>query len=145
MALDQRRLIVQQFGLAQRPRIVRNPAAVELLPLLAGCVEAVALSQKESERPRLGGRQLGEALPPTEPGSLAFFLTERYCLYAACEKGQRLYRGRISHDPWPLRSVELLQFDSTLVEGHGLPTPVGPPVLHAGGPLHVSLWALQRV
>jgi uncharacterized protein YqjF (DUF2071 family) len=89
--------------------------------------------------------QLGEALPPTEPGSLAFFLTERYCLYAACKKGQRLYRGRISHNPWPLHSVELLNFESDLVEGHGLPALVGEPVLHAGGPLHVSLWALQRV
>ncbi|WP_151085946.1 YqjF family protein [Hymenobacter baengnokdamensis] len=93
--------------------------------------------------------QLGEALPPSEPGSLAFFLTERYCLYAAGghapNYGDRLYRGRIAHQPWPLRAAELLHYDSSLVESHALPTPAGAPVLHAGGPLSVDLWRLQRV
>jgi uncharacterized protein YqjF (DUF2071 family) len=93
--------------------------------------------------------QLGAALPPAEPGSLAFFLTERYCLYAAGGqgpgKGDKLYRGRIAHEPWPLRSVQLLDYKSTLLESHGLPTPLGAPVLHAGGPLHVDLWPLRRV
>ena len=86
---------------------------------------------------------VGAPLPPAGPGSLAFFLTERYCLYAAW--GPRLYRGRIAHAPWPLRAAELLEFDSTLLEAHGLPTPAGAPVLHAGGPLAVALWPLQRV
>jgi uncharacterized protein YqjF (DUF2071 family) len=89
--------------------------------------------------------RLGETLPPAEPGSLAFFLTERYALYAACGQGGKLYRGRIAHHPWPLRAAELLHYDSNLIEGHGLPTPVGAPVLHAGGPLSVDLWRLQRV
>jgi uncharacterized protein YqjF (DUF2071 family) len=93
--------------------------------------------------------QLGETLPPTEPGSLAFFLTERYALYAAGGmgpgRGDKLYRGRIAHHPWPLRAAELLHYNGDLVEGHGLPTPVGAPVLHAGGPLSVDLWRLERV
>ena len=93
--------------------------------------------------------ELGEALPPSEPGSLAFFLTERYALYAAGGqgpgRGEKLYRGRIAHEPWPLRSARLLSYESSLVESHGLPTPTGAPVLHAGGPLHVDLWPLQRV
>ncbi|MGI4883500.1 MAG: YqjF family protein [Janthinobacterium lividum] len=89
--------------------------------------------------------RVGEVLPPaaTAPGSLAFFLTERYCLYAAW--GPRLYRGRIHHAPWPLHAAELLEFDSNLIEAHGLPTPAGAPVLYAGGPLAVELWPLQRV
>ncbi len=88
---------------------------------------------------------VGAPLPPadTAPGSRAFFLTERYCLYAA--RGPRLYRGRIAHAPWPLRAAELLEFDSNLIEAHGLPTPAGAPVLYAGGPLAVALWPLQRV
>lgn len=93
--------------------------------------------------------QLGDTLPPSEPGSLAFFLTERYALYAAGGqgpgRGEKLYRGRIAHQPWPLRAAELLHYDADLIEGHGLPTPVGAPVLHAGGPLSVDLWRLQRV
>ena len=94
--------------------------------------------------------QLGELLPPAAPDSLTFFLTERYCLYAAGGGGQpgqgeRLYRGRIHHEPWPLRQVQLLDYNSNLVEGHGLPTPVGEPHLLAGGPLHVDLWRLRQV
>jgi len=92
---------------------------------------------------------LGAALPPAAPGSLAFFLTERYCLYAAGGQGpglgDKLYRGRIAHQPWPLREAQLLSYTSTLVESHGLPTPAGAPVLHAGGPLQVDLWPLHRV
>ena len=92
---------------------------------------------------------LGAALPPTEPGSLAFFLTERYCLYAAGGQGpglgDKLYRGRIAHEPWRLREAQLLDYSSTLVESQGLPTPAGAPVLHAGGPVKVDLWALHRV
>jgi uncharacterized protein YqjF (DUF2071 family) len=94
--------------------------------------------------------QLGEALPPTEPGSLEFFLTERYHLYAAGGSGQpgqgeRLYRGTIHHQPWPLHQVELLDYQSDLLAGHGLPTPTGAPHLLAGGPLHVELWRLRQV
>ena len=93
--------------------------------------------------------ELGHALPPVEPGSLDFFLTERYCLYAAGGqgpgRGEKLYHGRINHKPWPLREAKLLAYESDLLAGHGLPTPTGAPLLHAGGPLHVDLWALQRV
>jgi len=94
--------------------------------------------------------QLGAPLPPTEPGSLEFFLSERYHLYAAGGgsqpgQGERLYRGTIHHQPWPLREVELLAYQSDLLAGHGLPTPDGAPHLLAGGPLHVDLWRLRQV
>ena len=87
---------------------------------------------------------LGAPLPESKPGSLQFFLTERYCLYAA--RGQRLYRARIHHRPWPLRSAHLEAFNSTMVESHGLPTPVCEPLLHAqAAPLHVDVWWPRRV
>lgn len=88
---------------------------------------------------------VGEALPPAEPGSLAFFLTERYCLYASNAARTKLYRGRVAHAPWPLASASLLQFESSLIESHGLPTPTGAPVLHAGRAVSVELWPLQQV
>ncbi|TDN39103.1 DUF2071 domain-containing protein [Hymenobacter sp. UV11] len=93
--------------------------------------------------------RVGAVLPPSEPGSLAFFLTERYCLYAAGGMGpghgDKLYRGRIAHTSWPLHAVELLNYNSDLVEGHGLPTPTSAPILHAGGHVSVDLWRLRRV
>ena len=40
-----------------------------------------------------------------DPGSLEWFLTERYCLYATDERG-RLHRAEIHHDLWPLQPAE---------------------------------------
>jgi uncharacterized protein YqjF (DUF2071 family) len=86
----------------------------------------------------------GDSLPAAAPGSLDFFLIERYCLYTA-RRGQ-LYRGRIFHPPWPLRQVERLSFASTMLESHGLPTPPQAPLLHAQAkPLQVGIWRLERV
>jgi len=89
--------------------------------------------------------KIGAALPPAEPGSLAFFLTERYCLYASNKAQTKLYRGRVAHTPWPLSTAQVLHLESTLVEGHGLPTLAGPPVVHAGGAVSVELWPMQQV
>ena len=84
---------------------------------------------------------IGEDRPSAEAGSLEFFLVERYCLYTA--PGNRLYRCRIYHEPWPLQEVRLLSFRSTMVEADGLPTPAGEPLLHHGGPVHVEVWPLE--
>ena len=86
----------------------------------------------------------GERLPPCEPGSLGFFLTERYCLYSA-RKG-RIYRVRILHEPWPLHAARLSSYRSTMLEAQGLPSPMGEPLLHQQGePLRVRIWPRTRV
>ena len=82
-------------------------------------------------------------LPFSHPGSLEFFLTERYCLYSAHK--QKLYRSRIFHEPWPLRKAELSECDSTMVESHGLPTPEGEPLLHYAEEISVDIWPLEEV
>ena len=89
--------------------------------------------------------KIGAPLPPAELGSLAFFLTERYALYTSNKAQTKLYRGRVAHAPWPLSSAQVLHLESTLIEGHGLPTPTGQPVVHAGGAVGVELWPMQRV
>ena len=89
--------------------------------------------------------KVGTPLPPAEPGSLAFFLTERYALYTSNQAQTKLYRGRVAHAPWPLSTAQVLHFESSLIEGHGLPTPAGKPVVYAGGPVEVELWPMQRV
>jgi len=86
---------------------------------------------------------IGTELPQTEPGSLDFFLTERYCLYAA-NKG-RLYRCRIFHTPWPLQHATLSRCNSSMLEADGLPAPEDQPLLHSGGPVHVEVWPLDEV
>ncbi len=86
----------------------------------------------------------GEILPEAQPGTLEFFLIERYCLYARRSNG--LYRARIHHTPWPLERVELHSFSSTMVESHGLPAPDGDPLLHGqAAALKVAIWPLRKV
>lgn len=85
----------------------------------------------------------GSPLPESQPGSLEYFLTERYCLYAA--RGGKLYRARIWHEPWPLRTAALKSIQSTMIESHGLPTPQGPPLLHYAHRLDVEVWSPRRM
>ncbi|UOQ55075.1 YqjF family protein [Hymenobacter cellulosivorans] len=93
----------------------------------------------------------GTALPQAQPGSLAYFLTERYYLYTAgpevahAATGSTLWRGKVYHQPWTLREATLSTWESTVVESHGLPTPAGPPVLYAADSLDVWIQELRRV
>jgi hypothetical protein len=81
--------------------------------------------------------------PASEPGSLTFFLTERYCLYAAHR--DRLFRCRIFHPSWPLQEASISSYRSTMIESHGLPTPEGEPLLHYAEALRVDIWMLREV
>ncbi len=69
----------------------------------------------------------GTRLPPPEPGSLEYFLVERYHLYSM--RRGRLIRGRVDHDPWELRSASAEKIDPGLVEAAGIEVR-GEPVMH---------------
>lgn len=86
---------------------------------------------------------LGEPLPLSTPGSLEFFLTERYCLYTTF-LGMTL-RFRIHHRLWPLQKAELNSFSTNLFEADGLQAPEGSPLIHAGGPVNVEVWPPEIV
>jgi uncharacterized protein YqjF (DUF2071 family) len=86
---------------------------------------------------------IGDTMPYAHPGTLEFFLTERYCLYA--ENRGEIYRARIHHEPWPLQKAEVTSLSSTMIESHGLPTPAGEPVLQYAEELSVDIWPLVRV
>ncbi len=75
------------------------------------------------------------------PGSLDYFLTERYCLYS--ERDGELYRARIHHEPWPLRNAQLTTFESSMIEAPGLPAPTGEPLLHYAEEVNVDIWGLE--
>lgn len=87
--------------------------------------------------------KMGEKLPTSQPGSLEFFLTERYCLYS--DHADQLYRARIHHAPWPLQQAELISLNSTMIESHGLSTPEGDPLLHYCEELSVEIWPLKKL
>ena len=64
---------------------------------------------------------------------------------AVAVDGDKLFRARIHHRPWPLQDVRLRSYRSTMVEAAGLGSPAGPPLLHHGGPVDVEVWALEKV
>lgn len=88
--------------------------------------------------------RVGIPLPPSKPGDLAHFLTERYGLYSVDPHGG-LYRGRIRHKPWPLRAAELISLDASLVRAAGIEIDHRkPPALHHADVLNVQAWGLER-
>lgn len=85
---------------------------------------------------------IGERLPRSSPGSIEFFLTERYCLYS--ERHNELFRAQIHHQPWPLQAAKLNSFSSTMIESLGVSTPPGDPLLHYAEELSVDIWPLKK-
>lgn len=63
---------------------------------------------------------VGDALGASEPGSLAYFLAERYLLVTPRRDG-RLGWGRVHHQPYELRAATLHDYDETLSRAAGLP------------------------
>ena len=86
---------------------------------------------------------IGEPLAQARPGSLEFFLTERYCLYS--DHREQLFRSRIFHEPWRLRSATLHAYQSTMVRSVGIEEPKGEPRLHYAESIAVNIWPLRRV
>ena len=86
---------------------------------------------------------IGEPLPRAQPGSIEFFLTERYCLYS--HHRDQLYRSRIFHQPWPLQSATLDSYQSTMIESSGIEEPTAEPLLHYAESLGVDIWPLRKV
>jgi uncharacterized protein YqjF (DUF2071 family) len=77
------------------------------------------------------------------PGTLEFFLTERYCLYT--EHSGSIYRCRINHEPWPLRPAKIEHLETDLFAVNGLPESTEAPHVIAGGPVHVEVWPIEAV
>jgi hypothetical protein len=86
--------------------------------------------------------EIGKELPEAEPGTLEFFLTERYCLYSA--SGESIYRARIHHKPWPLRQAALLSYDSDIAESDYLPRLKAKPLVHYAEALAVDVWPPEK-
>jgi uncharacterized protein len=73
------------------------------------------------------------------PGSLAAWLTERYCLYAVDRRGG-LHRAEIDHPRWPLQPAEAEIRANTMTTGLGLELPLVAPLLHFSARLEVRIW-----
>ena len=78
-----------------------------------------------------------------QPGSIEYFLTERYCLYAF--DSQRIFCGEIDHQPWPLQPAEAQIKLNTMAAASAIALPNEKPVLHFASYQDVKIWGLKEV
>ena len=88
-------------------------------------------------------RAVGPAFSP-QPGTLEYFLTERYCLYAA-GIGGRLLRADITHALWRLRPAEAEITANTMASAAGIVLPRTVPLLHYSARQQALAWWPERV
>ena len=89
--------------------------------------EKSELSELNSEAAQYRYRGVGE-VSVAEPGSLEFFLLERYVLYAWHQRRRQLLSGRVWHEPYRFRAAEVTAFSAAPIAWDGLPLPTGDPV-----------------
>jgi uncharacterized protein YqjF (DUF2071 family) len=78
-----------------------------------------------------------------EPGTLEYFLTERYCLFTLHEG--IAYTADIHHPPWPLQAAEADFTINTMAEAAGIGLPSLAPLLHFARRQDMVGWPLSRV
>lgn len=86
----------------------------------------------------------GADLPPSAPGSLEFFLVERYRLYSSAPDGLR--RGAVFHKPYPLCRADVTAWDENLLPLDGFAATGRAPdhVIMSRG-VDVTIFPLERV
>ena len=77
------------------------------------------------------------------PGSIRYFLSERYCLYAFNRK--RLYRADIHHLPWSLQDAAYEIEENTMATAAGIELPAKPDLANFSRELKVLVWAPERL
>lgn len=79
-----------------------------------------------------------------DPHSLEDWLTARYCLYAADQRGG-LWRAEIDHAPWSLQAARCELRLQHMTEQIGLHLPGKPSLLHFVRCLDVVAWLPERI
>ena len=82
---------------------------------------------------------------PAAPGSLEFFLAERYLLYSRVGTGLRT--ARVHHAPYPLQVAAAADVEQTLTNVAGLPPGAcagPPPLVHYAREVDVAIFGPRR-
>jgi uncharacterized protein YqjF (DUF2071 family) len=82
--------------------------------------------------------QAGVRLRDPDADSLAFFLVERYALFAGTS--ENLAMTRIYHHPWILEEAIVQEYRSTMLSALNLPEPSSAPLAHFSRVLNVEVW-----
>lgn len=83
----------------------------------------------------------GVAMAPPEPGSLEFYLVERYLLYSV--KAGELVTGLVHHKPYPVQQAEIVECRETMLRGDGVPERPWEHVCYSPG-VDVEVFAIRN-
>lgn len=83
------------------------------------------------------------AVQLSAPGTINYFLTERYCLYTT-HRG-RTYRADIHHLPWPLQQARAEIHENTIADAAGIALHGPPAILSFAREIEVLVWPLRRI
>lgn len=84
---------------------------------------------------------LSTATAAAQPGTLDFFLVERYLLFTDTPRGLRC--GQVHHVPYPVAAADVAQSDTRLLQLNGFTRPAHPPDHICGSPgVDVRIYAL---
>lgn len=76
-----------------------------------------------------------------EPGTLEFFLVERYQLFAS--SNGRLYSGQVHHEPYPIQRAVCVECEQTLTFDVGVDVPPVEPIAHFCAGVSVEVFPLR--
>ena len=116
-----------------RMQAERRGATIEYRSLVRGNSRACAATYA-----------IGPAEGVAAPGSLEFFLVERYVLFAADRRG-RLFTGRVHHAPYPTAATDVSHLSGDLLEEHdfGVRTTDAPAHVCGSPGVDVDVYALE--
>lgn len=83
---------------------------------------------------------------PAQPGTLEYFLAERYVLFSRSRRTGRLHEGRVWHQPYRLSPTRVTRADTSLFADNGFRTPARPADHALTSPgVYVSIYPLRRL
>ena len=83
---------------------------------------------------------------PAAPGSLDYFLAERYLLFSRSTRTGRLFSGQVWHEPYALSPARVTRADTSLFTDNGFPAPSRPADHALTSPgVNVSIYPLHRL
>ena len=144
---------------ATNPVAVRGARWLFRLPYFDARISCAVNGSVNTPTVHYSSRRTHKGAPPAEldmdyrpvgkvfeakPGTLDYFLTERYCLYSADGRGRAL-RCEVAHKPWPLQFAEATVRRNTMTRQLGLELPDERPVLHYADYQEVVAWRPVRV
>ncbi len=92
---------------------------------------------------RVNYNSTGDRLPQSKPGSIEYFLTERYALFTHSRR--QLIRGDIHHLPWPLEHCQAEFATETLAAAANIVVPGVKPLLHYARKQDVLGWPPRAI